>query len=143
MKRLMSCLSMTTLAVVLAVPLAAQTFRVTASIPFDFMVAESSMPAGEYAVQRAGSSGSGAVQISGDDVSVVALALNKRVKPQEKTGQALLVFRRYGDQYFLARVVDGYRSTGVEIPTSRTESELSKTASIGQFETVAVLARRD
>ena len=46
-----------------------------------------------------------------------------------------------GDQYFLARVVDGYRSTGVEIPTSRTERELSKTASIEQFETVAVLAR--
>ena len=53
MKRLMGSLSVAALAVVLAAPLAAQTFRVTASIPFEFMVAERSMPAGDYTVQRA------------------------------------------------------------------------------------------
>ena len=142
MKRLIGFLSVATLAVVLAAPLAAQEFRVTATVPFEFMVSGRSMPAGEYMVQRAGTGGSGAIQISGANGSVVALAHSADVSQNEKTGQALLIFNRYGDQYFLSRITDGYRDTGVQIPTSRTEKELSKTASLQKFETVAVLARR-
>ena len=142
MKRLIGFLSVSTLAVVLAVPLVAQTFRVTASVPFEFMVAGRSMPAGDYTVQRMGSSGTGAVQVSSDNASVVLLAMNGSASRKEQTGQALLIFHRYGDRYFLSRIVDGYRDTGVEILTTRTEKELSKTASFEKFETVGVLARR-
>jgi hypothetical protein len=70
------------------------------------------------------------------------LANNAGASSQEQAGQALLIFHRYGDQYFLSRIVDGSRNTGLELPTSRTEKELSKTASLDRFETVAVLARR-
>ncbi len=142
MKRLIGFLSVATLAVVLAAPVGAQSFRVTATIPFEFMVSGRSMPAGDYAVQRAGSGVAGAIQISGANVSVIALAQNANVSQNEKTGQALLIFNRYGDQYFLSRVTDGYRGTGVQVPTSPAEKELAKIASVLKFETVAVLARR-
>jgi hypothetical protein len=142
MKRLIGFLSVATLAVVLAAPLPAQEFRVTATVPFEFMVSGRTLPAGDYMVQRAGSSAASAIQVSGANVSVLALAHGARATENEKTGQALLVFNRYGDQYFLSRVTDGYRDTGVEIPTSHTEKELLKTASLQKFETVYVLARR-
>jgi hypothetical protein len=142
MKRLIGFLPVATLAVVLAAPLAAQTMRVSASVPFEFMLAGRSMPAGEYTVQPLGSLGDAAIRVSSANASVVSLTINGSVSPRERTGQALLIFHRYGDQYFLARIVDGYRDTGVEIPTSRTEKELSKSASLERFETVGILARR-
>ena len=142
MKKLIGFLSVSTLAVVLAAPLAAQTIRVTANVPFEFKVAGRSMPAGDYTIGNLGSNRTGLIQVSGDNSSVGLLANNTTASPNERAGQALLVFHRYGDQYFLSRVVDGSRSTGLEISTSPEEKELSKTASIGHFETVAVLARR-
>lgn len=142
MKRLIGFLSVATLAVVLAAPLPAQEFRVTATVPFEFMVSGRTLPAGDYMVQRAGSSAASAIQISGANVSVVALVHSAGASQNEKTGQAILIFNRYGDQYFLSHISDGYRDTGVRLPTSRSEKELAKTASLLKFETVAVLARR-
>jgi hypothetical protein len=70
------------------------------------------------------------------------LAIRDTASQRERTGESLLIFHRYGDQYFLSSIVDGSLNTGVEIPTSRIEKELSKTASLQKFETIAVLARR-
>ena len=140
MKRLIGFLSVSTLAVALAATLAAQTIRVTARVPFEFMVAGRSMPAGDYTVEHSGSTA--AIRVSNGSTGVLSLAMNSSASPHEQAGQALLIFHRYGDQYFLSRIVDGSRNTVVELPTSRTEKELSKTASLEKFETVAVLARR-
>jgi hypothetical protein len=140
MKKLIGFLSVATLAVVLAAPLGAQTFRVTGSVPFEFTVGVRSMPAGDYTVARVG--GTDQIKVSDGNTSAWSWASNTTLRPTERTGQALLIFHRYGDQYFLARIVDGDRYAGVELPPSRTERELSKTASLEKFETVAILARR-
>jgi hypothetical protein len=142
MKRLIAFLSVATLAAVLSAPLAALTLRVTAHVPFDFMVAGRSMPAGDYDIGDAGLGGSAAVKVSNGNSGVMSFVNNSSLSSKERTGQALLIFHRYGDQYFLSRIVDGYRDTGVEIPTSTTEKELSRTASLEKFETITVLARR-
>jgi hypothetical protein len=139
-KRLIGFLSVATLAVVLAAPLGAQTFRVTGSVPVEFMVGGRSMPAGDYTVARVG--GTDAIKVSDGNTSALSWASNASLGPMERTGQTLLIFHRYGDQYFLSRIVDGSRDACVELPPSRNEKELSKTASIERFETVAVLARR-
>jgi hypothetical protein len=140
MKRLIGFLSVATLVVVLAAPLAAQTLRLTATVPFEFMVAGRSMPAGDYTIGNLGSSG--AIRVTNGNTSVLSIANVASSGSKERSGQALLIFHRYGDQYFLSRIVDGNRATGLELPASRTEKELSKTASIQKFETVGVLARR-
>jgi len=142
MKRLIGFLSGATLAVVLAAPLGAQTFRVAGSVPFEFTVGVQSMPAGEYTVARVG--GTDAIKVTNSNGNTTALswASNTSFRPAERTGQALLIFHRYGDRYFLSRIVDGDRDAGVELPPSSTEKELSKTTSLEEFETVAVLARR-
>ena len=141
MKSSIGILSVATVAVVLAAPLAAQTIKVTADVPFDFMVAGRAFPAGDYRVSADPAAMSG-VRVWGGNAGVLALAQHTTSSPKERTGQALLIFHRYGEQYFLSRIVDGYLDTGVEIPTSRTEKELSRTASLEKFEMVAVLARR-
>jgi hypothetical protein len=142
MKRLVGFLSVAMLVAVVAVPLAAQTIRLTASVPFEFMVAGRILPAGDYTVGSVGSTGSGAIEVSNGNSAVISLTNNSSVSSKSSSGQALLIFHRYGDQYFLARVVDGNRGAGLEILPSHTEKELSKMASIEKFETIAVLARR-
>jgi len=142
MKRLIGFLSVSALAVVLAAPLGAQTLRITSSVPFEFMVAGRSMVAGDYTFGNLGSNGIGAIKVLGNNSSLVLLGNGTIASQKERAGQPLLIFHRYGDQYFLSRIVDGSRNFVVELPTSRTEKELSKTASLAKFETVAVLARR-
>ncbi len=142
MKRLIGFLSVTTLTAVLAAPLAAQTMWVNASVPFEFMLAGRSMPAGDYTVARPNSANMATIRVFGGNVNAMSLAMNYTASPKERTGQALLIFHRYGDRYFLSRIVDGSQGTGVELPISHTEKELSKTASVEKLETVAVLARR-
>ena len=142
MKSPIGFLSVATLAAVLAAPLAAQTIRVTATVPFEFMVAGRSMPAGDYTVATLGPNSTPVVRIANGNMSVVSLANSSTASSKERAGQALLIFHRYGDRYFLARILDGDRESGLEIPTSHSERELSNTASLEKFETVTVLARR-
>ena len=142
MKRLIGFLSVATLSVALAAPLAAQIGSVTASVPFEFMVGESSMPAGDYTIGSVFPQTRSANHISNGNSGVVSLVISSSVNPNERTGQVFLFFHRYGDQYFLSRIVDGSRGSGLELPVTRTEQELSKTANLEKFETVAVLARR-
>ena len=141
MKRLLGFLSMVAVTFVLTAPLAAQTLKLSASVPFEFTVAGRSMPAGDYSIE-AGYTPMATVRVSSGNEGVYFLAIRDTASQKERTGQSLLLFHRYGDRYFLSSIVDGSLNTGVEIPTSRIEKELSKTASLQKFETVAVLARR-
>jgi len=54
-KRTWFALSVSTLAVALALPLMADTFTVKANIPFQFTVGDKVLPAGEYMVKSEGS----------------------------------------------------------------------------------------
>jgi len=92
-----------------------------AQIPFDFHVGNTLVPAGEYTV-RALTDDESALRIGNLRHSV---ALNT-VSAQERDSKgARLIFRKYGDQYFLAAVWGGDR-TGRTIPASKRERSLRK-----------------
>ena len=55
---------------------------------------------------------------------------------------ATLNFNRYGNSYFLSQIWNGYTGFENMLPVSRTEKELSRTASVQKFEVLASLARR-
>ena len=57
-------------------------------------------------------------------------------------GKAFLTFHRYGGDYFLAEIWDGYTDQGRSIPMSRAEQERADRASLSKPEVVMVLARR-
>ena len=80
--------------------------QVIADIPFDFVVADKTLPAGRYTVRAATSDGQGMSIKSGDGKSS-AIILSNSVADKSKERHARMVFYRYGQQYFLAQVWSG------------------------------------
>jgi len=138
--KILATLALSILVGSLAAPLSAQTITLKANIPFQFVVGEKTMPAGEYLLQK-GSSLFVSLQSFGEKSAVLSPVFPSGILDGANRGEAKLYFRRYGDQYFLSAIWDGYIDKGLVIPESRTARELAKSASLGQAETVVVLAR--
>lgn len=110
--------------VLAATPALAQSGTVLkANIPFDFSAANRTLPAGEYTV-RDGATVGGTVLIRHDDTKAAVAALAQPIYQNREAKQAMLVFHRYGDQYFLAKVINAGGATGREIVMSKTEKRL-------------------
>jgi len=140
-KRIYGLLSM--LAITLTVPLCAQTVTLTANIPFAFTMANKTLPAGEYLI-RNGSDPSVLI-FQGEDTHAAGLTLvnhEAMLRTDHPAADTKLVFNRYGNQYFLSEVVDGYVWNGFVVPMPKAERELAKTASAERHEVLATLAKR-
>jgi len=104
-------------------------YRVRANIPFDFTVADKTLPAGEYFISRTR-------QYSNDDVLTftaadgrsLAMRLTFGVQSLTPKKQGLLVFHRYGNQHFLYQVWPAGSSMGRILIRSRAERELEREA---------------
>jgi hypothetical protein len=137
-----ACSLIAALAISLAAPVSAQTLTLHANIPFDFVVAGRTVPAGDYWVGPAANNKS-VVLVRNVSSGTAALAITFSA-PAERPGdraKAWLVFHRYGGDYFLAGIWDGYKAIGSTIPMSSAERERAKTASLGKPEAVVVMAR--
>jgi len=90
-----------------------------ANIPFQFNVAQTTLPAGEYTITCLRPE-SGLLLIRNKDQSagaaVLVVSVNGKVQDHGK-----LMFRRYGSQYFFAQAWTGGTKIGLELPKSRTE----------------------
>ena len=92
----------------------------TVTIPFNFYVAGKTLPAGQYHVGRSTEDSEGLV-LRGTDGRTGVFVLTRGIQTAEVQQQSKLVFRRYGDQYFLGEVWISARSNGRELPNSRKE----------------------
>jgi len=92
----------------------------TVTIPFNFYVAGKTLPAGQYHVRRSTEDSEGLV-LRGTDGRTGLFVLTRGIQNKEVQQESKLVFRRYGDQYFLGEVWISGRSTGRELPSSRKE----------------------
>jgi hypothetical protein len=122
--------------------LSAQSVRLTADIPFEFSVGNATLPAGSYRVTPTGTPEILTIRNESSGARALALASSIGDGEQRRTGQAEFVFNRYGGQYFLSRIVDGYLGSSKQFAVSRTERELAKTASVNRVQIVAMLASR-
>jgi len=77
--------------------------KVTANIPFEFVVGGHTLPAGEYIVQAI-TTGGGALAIQGSDNGESAVRLAEPIQAMTQRRSARLVFHRYGQKYFLAQI---------------------------------------
>ena len=105
--------------------------QLTADIPFDFVVGERTLAAGNYAVGTASTASSEAVVIRSSDGRQKAMRLTKSVSDNAAARRARLVFHRYGNTYFLTQVWAAGASEGREMLKTRqerSESELAKNA---------------
>lgn len=96
--------------------------NVRATIPFDFMVGSTKLPAGKYKVSR---EIQGALTIRSLEKNVVATSLVQSASQKGEQG-AKLVFHRYGSQYFLSQVWDGQSDTGMQLPKSKAERRVAE-----------------
>ncbi len=128
MKKLGLVLSMSSLLVMLAVVPASgagrRDHKIQADIPFDFMVGDETFPAGTYTVST---SAPDVLQIRSLDghesVLVITRSVQESLTPPDETK---LVFKRYGDLYFLAQAWIVGEIEGREFLKSSTESEVAK-----------------
>jgi hypothetical protein len=143
-KKTLMVLAISSLVLVLAAPLAAETVRLTANIPFEFMASQRTLPAGEYSVESLILNAPGIMCIRSEDSHYGVFVLSNPLgSPADKTREeARLVFHRYGNQYFLSEVWGGYLHDGLVIPMSKAERALTETAMFRSPETVVILAQR-
>lgn len=99
-----------------------------ADVPFDFMVGKTAIPAGNCGVVL--SSQVARVACADEQAGIVGIQAKS-----EATGQAKLVFHKYGDQYFLAEVWTD--SKGLILAESPGEKEMR--AATPKYTTMAVL----
>ena len=102
-------------------------YPLKANIPFDFNVGNKKLPAGKYSFQRAQpSSGDLIVQISSIQGHTT---VNQTTMPKltfTPNNKGVLIFHRYGDEYFLAQVWPASSETGRELVKSRAERDVQR-----------------
>ena len=92
-----------------------------ANIPFDFMVGGKKLPAGKYTVERGVAQSAMVVRNWETKQAAISITQGLEVSAGSKPR---LVFHRYGDQYFLAKVITD--TSGMELPKSKAEREAAK-----------------
>jgi hypothetical protein len=123
-----------------ALPLAAQSARITANIPFGFTVVETTMPAGEYTVSNG--IGSNVPIVGTQDGRAVANAVAVRLQTGngDYPDATRPMFRRCENQYSLSEIWRSDSPPGHQFPMSRTEREPVKSAAF-KPRSVLVLAQ--
>jgi hypothetical protein len=114
----------------------AQSGQIRATIPFNFTVSHTTLPAGDYSVSTTGGTGSILV-IQGAHGKAVKLVGSNRVQASKLSDRTKLVFRCYGDRYFLAQVWMRGSQMGRELPKSPLESEIAMDAAAHEAVLVA------
>jgi hypothetical protein len=106
--------------------------RVTAHVPFAFQIGDKTLPAGDYSIKRA-SQNALLIESADGEQSVIAQATgsvegNANAKPSAEK----LVFRQYGDQYFLAQVWMARGSAGRAVNMTKAERKAAEALKVAQ-----------
>jgi hypothetical protein len=94
---------------------------IEANIPFDFMVSGKKLAAGKYTVETGIAQKALMVRNWKTKQAASSITQDYQVRAGSKPR---LVFHRYGNQYFLAKVIT--YSKGIELPKSKAEREAAK-----------------
>lgn len=81
-------------------------------IPFDFIVAGKTFPAGAYLVERSTQASSEGLSLRSVDKNKGVFVLTATVQANSRQSQSHLVFNRYNEQYFLSEYWTSGEATG-------------------------------
>jgi hypothetical protein len=98
--------------------------RVVADVPFEFIVADRTLPSGNYSVSTMFDNGHGLL-IRSRDGKASAVRISTPLIGNGKESKARLVFHRYGQTYFLAQVWNG-DPNGLELRRCNKERALQR-----------------
>jgi len=106
--------------------MAAQSFTsstVKANVPFDFMVNNRIIPAGKCVVTAVSSDGQ-TLSIHNVDVRKSVMSASATDEMRRVAESTVLVFTRYGSQYFLSSIQLEGSNRSYKLPESKAEAEL-------------------
>lgn len=116
----------------------AQSVNVKANVPFDFVLGNSTLPAGAYSIESVNAEiGSPTLLIRNGSKALELVNSNTAGKSSPAKSTHLL-FHRYGDKYFLSQIWMEGATTGRQFRMSRREAEIAK--NLQPSEDVIVLA---
>ena len=98
------------------------TARIKAQVPFDFVLRNKTVPAGEWTVQSV--TKSGVLLIQNADAKVSVLSAPQMDETKKPAGSCTLVFHRYNNRYFLSEIKIEGSKTAYRLPESKAEAEL-------------------
>jgi hypothetical protein len=101
---------------------------IAANVPFNFMIKDRALPAGEYNFALVQVGGSDAIKIQSADGHITAFVPTRPAKAKASQAEPKVVFNRYGDQYFLSQVCGLEDSTTQQLAKPRAEERLAKSA---------------
>jgi hypothetical protein len=113
---------------------------VRASIPFDFIVRGKTLPAGNYEIERVTEDPSGLLLRNVNNRHEHIVFETEPMEGRRISSHNVLVFNRYGGDYFLSEIVTAGEQTGRELAPSHAERTLRREMAKNQAqpETVTV-----
>jgi len=103
----------------------AQSSKMTATVPFDFVVGNKLLPAGQYVMTPLGM-GSQALALQNVQSKEMATVLVNEIESLHPSSTGKLVFHEYAGEYFLREIWGAGNGRGRELPRTRHEQEMAK-----------------
>jgi hypothetical protein len=110
----------------------AQSLKVTANVPFGFVVDKAALPAGAYTIEAISSAASPTLLIRNTDARIGMMTLPNSAQSLNASQNTCLVFHRYGDRYFLAQIWVAGDTSGREFKMGRHEAEIASSTQPAQ-----------
>ena len=95
-------------------------------IPFQFHAGNTKLPAGEYRIHVLDDSDLAVMEISSADGSISALFQVRESEANSAPAKNELIFNKYGNRYFLAKLYEEGNASGSQVAESGYEKALSK-----------------
>jgi hypothetical protein len=110
-----------------AVSAAGDSFNsIRVDVPFDFTADNRILPAGKYTIRPAGQNLNGVIRIESEDGKSSAFLATHSAQSVQSRDETVVIFHRYGDQYFLFQIWAIGDTTGSEIAKSSTERQAAR-----------------
>jgi hypothetical protein len=107
-------------------------------IPFQFHAGNAKLPAGKYVLHMLDNSDLKVMEISTADGSTSALFDVQNAEANSAPRKSELIFNKYGDRYFLAKIFDEGNPDGSSVPESQYEKRVSQAAAEAQEHVPAI-----
>ena len=114
--------------------------RIVTNVPFEFMVANKLVPAGQCIVQAATMDGQN-LMISNAGAKVGLISSTSTSEEKSRAAHYALVFTRYGDRYFLSGIKLEGSKIRYRLPESKVERELRAKNVTSTEETLVATSR--
>lgn len=109
--------------------------KIAVQVPFEFVVANKVVPAGEWVVQIAIEEGN-VLDIRNAHTNAGVFSTSSRTEAKQPASHYALVFKRYGDRYFLSGISLQGSRVGYRLRESKAEAELRAQNASATEETV-------